>query len=108
MSRVERGSARVRRAFPSAAFVFALLVSACAAPSNDPAAIDSRRCRMEGEAARMQAEQQEVNASPRMLMPNGAFAPTGGTGGGFAAYRQAYQDCLRVRATERSSPASVK
>jgi hypothetical protein len=96
-------NSHVRRA----AFLLLLLAPACAAPSDDPDVNDRRRCRSEGEAVRMQVEQQEANSAPRMLMQNGAMAPMGGSSSGFAAYRQAYEDCMRARAAQRP-PAALK
>ncbi len=89
-----------------AALLLSLLAAGCAAPSNDPDVNDRRRCRSEGEAVRMQVEQQEANAAPRMPMQNGVMAPIGGSSAGFAAYRQAFEACMRARAAER--PAAVK
>jgi len=92
----------MRTSFRRAAFLLLLLAPACAAPSDDPDVNDRRRCRSEGEAVRMQVEQQDSNSAARMLMQNGAMAPVGGSTNGFAAYRQAYEDCMRARAALRS------
>jgi hypothetical protein len=88
-----------------AAFLLLLLASACAAPSDDPNVNDRRFCRSEGEVVRMQVEQQEANAAPRMPTQSGAMAPIGGSSAGFAAYRQAFEACMRARAAQRPPAA---
>ena len=88
------------------AVALSLLAAGCASSSNDPESAERRGCRMEAEAVRMQVEQQEQASAPRIPGAGGVMTPTVRSSGGFAAYRTAYEDCLRIRAAQRPRPAS--